>query len=205
MLKWMKSWLSFPNAARPKKIDFLIVGLGNPGRAYEKTRHNAGFEAVKCFAKRHSISLRRRENPPVEVGYGCVDKWQVGAVLPLTYMNSSGEVLKAFKVPTDRLMVVVDEIAFPVGVIKLSEKGSHGGHKGLESIAQHLGTTHFPRLRIGIGHPQGKNLADFVLSPFDPEEENKLPDVFNHVADVLECWMLQGIQQAMTQITKRSQ
>ncbi|MGH2612451.1 MAG: aminoacyl-tRNA hydrolase [Rhabdochlamydiaceae bacterium] len=183
------------------------MGLGNPGRAYEKTRHNVGFRAVRYFAKRHSITLKQVQKISAEVGTGHVGTCVVRVVLPLTYMNSSGEAvrlaMKAFKVPANRIAVVVDDIAFPVGDMRLKEKGSHGGHNGLKSIEEHLRTPDFPRLRIGVGHPLshhpgGMDLADFVLSPFDQEDEKKLPDVFNQVADVLDSWLLQGMQRAMT-------
>jgi PTH1 family peptidyl-tRNA hydrolase len=199
LLKWMKSLLSFQNAATK---EYLIVGLGNPGKAYEKTRHNVGFRAVQYFAKRHSITLRHAQKMSAEVGTGRVGGSSVGVLLPLTYMNSSGEAvlhaMKAFKVPAERIAVVVDDIAFQVGGIRFKEEGSHGGHNGLKSIEEHLGTRDFPRLRIGVGHPQGEDLADYVLSPFDKEDETKLPEVFNRVADVLDSWILQGIQAAMT-------
>lgn len=205
MLKWMKSLLSFQNAATK---DYLIVGLGNPGRAYEKTRHNVGFRAVKHFAKRHSITLKQAKRMSAEVGTGHVETSPVGVLLPLTYMNGSGEAvkhaMKAFKVPSSRIAVVVDDISFPVGQMRLKEDGSHGGHNGLRSIEEHLGTRHFPRLRIGVGHPQGSDLAEYVLSPFDAEDEEKLPEVFNRAADVLDAWILQGIQPAMTLANTKS-
>jgi PTH1 family peptidyl-tRNA hydrolase len=201
LLKWMKSLLSFRNAATK---DYIIVGLGNPGKTYEKTRHNAGFRAVRCFAKRHSITLKHASKIFAEVGTGHVGASIVRVVLPLTYMNKSGEAvamaMKAFKVPADRIAVVVDDIAFPVGDMRLKEKGSHGGHNGLRSIEQCLGNSDFIRLRIGVGHPSlgSGDLAEFVLSSFDKEDEKKLPEVFNHAVDVLDCWIAQGIQAAMT-------
>jgi PTH1 family peptidyl-tRNA hydrolase len=199
LLKWMKSLLSFQNAATK---EYLIVGLGNPGKAYEKTRHNVGFRAVKHFAKRHSITFRQAQKVSAEVGTGRVGDSSVGALLPLTYMNSSGEAvlraMKVFKVPVERIAVVVDDIAFQVGDIRFKKEGSHGGHNGLKNIEEHLGSRDFPRLRIGVGHPQGADLAEYVLSNFDKEDETKLPEVFNHVADVLDSWILQGTQMAMT-------
>lgn len=194
----MKSLLSFQNAARK---EFIIVGLGNPGKEYEKTRHNVGFRAVRAFAKRHSILLKKKERLSAELGKGSIGEFSALTLLPLTYMNRSGfsvlKALKEFNVPMDRLVVVVDDIAFPVGEVRFKEEGSHGGHNGLRSVQEFLGTKKFPRIRIGIGHPQGADLADFVLSTFDCEDEKKLPEVFNQVANVLDCWMRQGAQQAM--------
>src|SRR3569832_732711 len=148
----MKSLLSFQNAATK---DYLIVGLGNPGKAYEKTRHNVVFRAVKQFAKRHGITFKKAEKMSAEVAAGRIGTESVRLVLPLTYMNSSGEAvrhaMKAFKIPAERTVVVVDDIAFPVGEIRFKEEGSHGGHNGLRSIEDHLKTRNFPRLRIGVG------------------------------------------------------
>lgn len=198
MLSWMKSLLSSQNEATK---DFLVIGLGNPGKAYERTRHNVGFHAVKAFAKRHSITLRKAQKVSAEAGKGSVGSTTTYVLLPLTYMNLSGEAvrkaIKTYKTPIDRIVVVVDDIAFPVGTIRFKQEGSSGGHNGLKSIEEHLGTRNFPRLRVGVGHPQGRDMAEFVLSHFDPEDEQKLPEVFNHIADVLDCWILQGVQTAM--------
>ena len=200
MLKWMKSLLSCQNAARPK--DYLIIGLGNPGSGYEKTRHNIGFRAVRQFAKRQGIELRKGARISAEIGHGTLEGKSIGLVLPLTYMNSSGEAVrecvKAFKVPLKQLMVVVDDVAFPVGDLRLKESGSSGGHNGLKSIEEHLGTSEYPRLRLGVGSPGGQNLADYVLGKFEKAEEALLPQVFEKAADVLDCWIREGIQPAMT-------
>ena len=191
MLKWMKSLLSFQNEATK---DFIIVGLGNPGRTYEKTRHNVGFRAVRQFAKRHSITLKGSKRMSAEVGTGLVEARSVVVVLPLTYMNVSGmavkQAMKAFKVPSERVIVVVDDIVFPVGEMRLKAVGSHGGHNGLRSIEEHLGSRNYWRLRIGVGHPQGSDLAEYVLSPFDVEDEKKLPEVLTKAADMLDAWIL---------------
>ena len=196
----MKSLLSSPNEQRAK--DFLIIGLGNPGSGYEKTRHNVGFRAVRYFAKRHDIVFRKGARISAEIGHGTIEGTAVGLVLPLTYMNSSGEAVrecvKAFKVPLKRLMVVVDDVAFPVGDLRLKEGGSSGGHNGLKSVAEHLGTSEYPRLRLGVGSPEGHDLADYVLGKFEKAEEELLAQVFDKAADVLDCWIKEGIQPAMT-------
>ncbi len=207
MLKWMKSLLSSQNEQRPK--DYLIIGLGNPGSGYEKTRHNVGFRAVRQFAKRHGIELRKAARISAEIGHGTIDGVSVGLVLPLTYMNSSGEAVrecvKAFKVPLKQLMVVVDDVAFPVGDLRLKEGGSSGGHNGLKSIEAHLGTTEYPRLRLGVGSPGGQDLADYVLGKFEKAEEALLPQVFDKAADVLDCWIREGIQSAMTKANTKKE
>jgi len=200
LLKWMKSLLSSPNEQRRK--DFLIIGLGNPGSGYRKTRHNVGFRVVEWFAKRHGIELRKATRISAEIGHGALDGVQVGLVLPLTYMNSSGEAVKecvkAFKVPLKQVMIVVDDVAFSVGDLRLKEGGSSGGHNGLKSIEDHLGTSDYPRLRLGVGSPEGQDLADYVLGKFEKAEEELLPQLFDKAADVLECWIREGIQAAMT-------
>lgn len=196
----MKSLLSSQNAQRPK--DYLIIGLGNPGSSYEKTRHNVGFRAVRRFAERHGIALRKATRISAEMGHGTVEGASVGLVLPLTYMNSSGEAVrecvKAYKVPLKQVMVVVDDVAFPVGALRLKEGGSSGGHNGLKSIEDHLGTSEYPRLRLGVGSPEGQNLAEYVLGKFEKADEALLPQVFDKAADVLDCWIREGIQLAMT-------
>jgi PTH1 family peptidyl-tRNA hydrolase len=195
-MKWL---LSFQNAA-PKQ--FLIVGLGNPGSEYEHTRHNVGFNAVRALANKQGISFKKKRALCAELGIGSIGSSKIYLCLPLTYMNRSGETvvegIKHYKVPLEHTVVIVDDIALDVGDIRLKEKGSHGGHNGLKSIEYHLKTERFPRLRIGVGHPQGKNLADYVLSPFEKNDEKKLTQVFNKVAEVLECWVTQGIAAAMT-------
>jgi peptidyl-tRNA hydrolase, PTH1 family len=196
----MKSLLSCQNAQRPK--DYLIIGLGNPGSSYEKTRHNVGFRAVRHFAKKHGIELRKGARFSAEIGHGTVEGASVGLVLPLTYMNSSGESVRtcvqAFKVPLQQVMIVVDDVAFPVGELRLKEGGSSGGHNGLKSIEEHLGTSEYPRLRLGVGSPEGQDLADYVLGKFEPAEEAVLKQVFEKAAEVLDCWIQKGIQPAMT-------
>lgn len=196
MLRWMKSLLSFQNAAAK---EYLIVGLGNPGSSYEKTRHNVGFRAVRYFAKRHEIGLRREDRLLAEVGRGKVAGTKVKVVLPLTYMNSSGEVVRAsVKAPLKQLVVVVDDVALPVGILRFKAEGSSGGHNGLKSIQEHLGTDDYPRLRIGVGNPKKGSMVDYVLGKFEPSEEGLLPQLFEKVADVLDCWIHKGLQPAMT-------
>lgn len=199
MLRWMKSLLSCQNAAAK---NHLIVGLGNPGSSYEKTRHNIGFRAVRYFAKRHEIGLRREDRLLAEVGRGKVSGMKVEVVLPLTYMNNSGEAVKAsvkvFRVLLKQLVVVVDDVALPFGILRLKAEGSSGGHNGLKNVEEHLGTGDYPRLRIGVGNSKKGSMADYVLGKFEPIEENLLPQVFEKAADVLDCWIHEGIQAAMT-------
>ncbi|MGR3973099.1 MAG: aminoacyl-tRNA hydrolase [Candidatus Rhabdochlamydia sp.] len=187
----------------------LIVGLGNPGSFYEKTRHNIGFRAVRAFAKRYAMTFHPAQGALSLAAERVIKEHEVHLMLPQSYMNQSGRAVllkqKSLKLTPEQLLVIVDDIALDVGDVKFKPQGSCGGHNGLKSIEYHLGTHHFPRLRIGVGHPQGKDLADFVLSHFDEKDEENMPQVFNHVADLIEQWIFQGIQHAMGKAnTKKS-
>jgi PTH1 family peptidyl-tRNA hydrolase len=156
----------------------LVVGLGNPGPKYENTRHNVGFRVIDALADRlHVSSFSRAHN--ALVGWGQYKNRKVGLAKPLTFMNRSGQSVAPLcddnnLAPSD-LIVVVDDLNLPVGRIRLRPGGSSGGHNGLEDIANHLGTTDFPRLRIGIGNDfRPGEQSDYVLSPFTPSQQ---PDV----------------------------
>jgi PTH1 family peptidyl-tRNA hydrolase len=200
----MKSLWSFQNAALN---DYLIIGLGNPGCSYEKTRHNVGFRAVRHFAERHRMGMRREERMMAEIGRGKIGDAKVGLILPLTYMNSSGEAVRAsmkvFKVPLSQLVVVVDDVALPLGTLRLRAEGSHGGHNGLKSVESHVESDKYPRLRMGVGSSTKSSLADYVLGKFEPAEESLLPEIFERTADVLDCWLKEGIQAAMTKANRK--
>ena len=203
MLKWMKSLWSSQNGP----LDgFLITGLGNPGSAYAATRHNIGHEAVRHFAKRHGLKFSKVSKVSGELAQGQVQGTKVVLLLPLTYMNSSGESVRRcfnyFKPQLEKTLVVSDDVALPFGALRLREGGSAGGHNGLKSVEQHLGTQEYPRLRIGVGRPEGEVLADYVLGQFAPEEKRGLPEVLEKAASVLEVWMAQGIKAAMNSVNK---
>lgn len=152
----------------------LIVGLGNPGEKYQTTRHNAGFWFVDAVAKRENVKFARQARVKGDVARFTFQGKKVWLFKPLTYMNESGVPLRIFtdfyKVPMRQVLVVHDEIDIPTGVARLKWAGGHGGHNGLRSIFSHLGTD-FWRLRIGVGHPGGKeNVTSYVLSTPDNEE-----------------------------------
>ena len=182
----------------------LIVGLGNPGAAYARTRHNAGFRLVGKLAERwrtdwsavkrfHSRLARiEREGRPVLL---CE---------PQTFMNSSGEAVGAlvdfYQVPLRNLLAVVDDADLPLGELRLRMRGSSGGHHGLESIEQRLGTREFARLRLGIGRRGSeREITDHVLGRFDSTEAALVDKVLTVACDQVECWLDAGIQKAMTQ------
>ena len=153
---------------------FIIAGLGNPGKDYKNTRHNIGFDVIDVIAQKHNISVIEKKHKAI-IGKGVIDGYKVILVKPQTYMNLSGESLREiidyYKVdPTEELIVISDDISLNPGNIRIRKKGSAGGHNGLKSIIQHLGTQKFARVRVGVGaKPKGWDLADHVLSRFSKE------------------------------------
>ncbi|HEX7469581.1 MAG TPA: aminoacyl-tRNA hydrolase [Verrucomicrobiae bacterium] len=182
----------------------LIVGLGNPGAEYAKTRHNAGFLAVERLAECWRASWKLEKKFNARVAKMDLDGTRVLLCQPQTFMNLSGEAVGALMnfyrvVPAD-LLVVVDDADLPVGEIRLRPGGSSGGHHGLESVEQHLGTREFARLRIGIGRKDGaREITDYVLSRFDKAETALMEKVLTAAGDQAECWLRAGIQKAMNQ------
>jgi peptidyl-tRNA hydrolase, PTH1 family len=173
--------------------DLLIVGLGNPGRAYEKTRHNLGFLCTEKFAEKHGFPFRKSDQFSGKIAVGQFSDKKVYLLLPLTYMNCSGEVVqsvaKYFRVAPHHILVVCDDINLPFGSLRMRSEGSAGGHNGLKSIEAHLGTRGYPRLRVGVGDRVQGELADYVLSPFTKEEMEELPKIIeNSIADI-EQWV----------------
>lgn len=182
----------------------LIVGLGNPGAEYAKTRHNAGFLLVEKLATQWKKDWANERKFVARIAKA---EWNGKRVLlcqPQTFMNLSGEtvsVLKNFyQLPLKQLLVVVDDADLPFGEIRLRASGSSGGHHGLESIEQHLGSREFARLRIGIGRKDGvREITNFVLGRFDPNENVVLEKVLGRASDQIECWLDGGIEKAMSQ------
>nr|WP_142950257.1 aminoacyl-tRNA hydrolase [Bacillus thuringiensis] len=179
----------------------LIVGLGNPGREYELTRHNIGFMAIDELAKRWNISLNEQKFKGV-FGAGFVNGEKVILLKPLTYMNLSGESIRSlmdyYKIDVEDFVVMYDDLDIPVGKLRLRMKGSAGGHNGVKSTISHLGTQEFQRIRMGIDRPKnGMKVVDYVLGRFTSEE---IPDV-NHsiekAADACEEWLNKPFLQIM--------
>nr|WP_141436463.1 aminoacyl-tRNA hydrolase [Bacillus cereus] len=179
----------------------LIVGLGNPGREYELTRHNIGFMAIDELAKRWNISLNEQKFKGV-FGAGFVNGEKVILLKPLTYMNLSGESIRPlmdyYKIDVEDFVVLYDDLDIPVGKLRLRMKGSAGGHNGVKSTISHLGTQEFQRIRMGIDRPKnGMKVVDYVLGRFTSEE---IPDV-NHsiekAADACEEWLNKPFLQIM--------
>ena len=185
----------------------LVVGLGNPGPKYEGTRHNVGFEAVGILARRHGLQW---ELAPRGIE-AFVAKWRPGDAIfvkPLTYMNLSGAaivgLLQFYKIELADLFVIFDEAQLDTGRVKIRPGGSAGGHNGLKSVIASLGTTEFPRLRIGVGRgDKRRDLADHVLARFDPEERSTIDEAIVRAADAAELFIAEGSSAAMNRYNRR--
>lgn len=181
----------------------LVVGLGNPGREYVRTRHNAGFMVLDRLAERWRVGLTPKKKFRARVGLLERDERRVLLAEPDTFMNASGEAVKAlatfYRLLPERMLVVVDDADLGLGELRLRPRGSSGGHHGLESIEQHLGTREFPRLRMGIGREQSgaREITGYVLSQFSSAEADMLENVLTRACDQIECWQRDGIMQAM--------
>jgi peptidyl-tRNA hydrolase, PTH1 family len=178
----------------------LVVGLGNPGAEYGGTRHNVGFAVVECLARRHGIAVRRRALRSV-MGDGMIGAQRVILARPMTYMNLSGEavgaIVRMYRLPSQHVIVVVDDIALPVGKLRLRLKGSPGGHNGLESVERHLGTQDYPRIRIGVGAARPGDMVGHVLSRFRPDERAVIEEAVERAADAIELALADGFERAM--------
>ncbi len=181
--------------------NWLIVGLGNPGGQYEKTRHNLGFMVVDELADRFGVPVKRDECRSL-VGRAAINGETVELVKPQTFMNLSGEAVQCLASKTGRdlkkLIVIVDDLALPVGRIRLRPGGSHGGHNGLRSIIERTGTSEFIRLRIGImpDHPVS-NTRDFVLQNFGRGDADTVAEILKRSADAVTDVIRDGLQKAM--------
>jgi len=177
----------------------VVIGLGNPGRKYAGTRHNFGFLVVEELARRTAAptSKQRMKAEVTETRFGGN---RLVLAMPQTYMNESGtatrEIMRWYKTPPEDVLIVVDDLDLPFGQIRLRPRGSAGGHNGLKSIFQQVGTQEIPRLRVGIGRGGGHTIGH-VLSRFSPEEQAVLPTVIDRAADGVELWLEKGIIEAM--------
>jgi PTH1 family peptidyl-tRNA hydrolase len=182
----------------------LIVGLGNPGAEYARTRHNAGFLVAERLAERCRADWTYEKRLNARLARAERNSRRVLLCEPQTYMNSSGEavgaVLAFYRVPLTGLLVVVDDADLPLGEIRLRPGGSSGGHHGLESIEQHLGTRDYARLRIGIGRQTGaREITGYVLGRFSSTEAALADRVLTVASDQAETWLEAGMQKAMSQ------
>lgn len=182
----------------------LIVGLGNPGMEYAATRHNVGFDMLTYLGDRYDIALRSKEGRAV-VGKGFIEGQKVILAQPQTYMNLSGESVRAlmdfYKLEEEDLIVICDDINLSVGQVRIRPQGSAGGHNGIKSIIQHIGTQDFTRIRIGVGgKPEGGDLVKHVLGRFSREEDGMLRDVFALAEEGLREILTRDVASAMNRV-----
>jgi PTH1 family peptidyl-tRNA hydrolase len=184
---------------------YLVAGLGNPGSEYARTRHNAGFMVVERFGEKFSAEWKDQSRYHSRAARIEVGGRKVILCEPQTYMNASGEAIAPligfYKIPPERVLVVVDDADLPLGQVRMRPEGSSGGHHGLESIEEHLGTRGFARLRVGIGRTERglREITGHVLGRFSPDEKDVLEKVLERCASQIECYLTDGIQKAMSQ------
>ena len=187
---------------------YVIAGLGNPGRKYEKTRHNVGFEVIDRLAEKYGISVNEKMFQGL-VGRGVIEGEKVLLVKPQTFMNLSGEciqpILGYYKVDPEDFVVVYDDISLEPGNIRVRGKGSAGGHNGIKNIILRLGTQDFPRVRIGTGEkPEKMDLADYVLGHFTPEEQKLMDEAYEAGAEAAVTLILEGTEKAMNRFNGKA-
>jgi len=188
----------------------LIVGLGNPGRQYETTRHNVGFMVVERFCNKHHTDQTFDRALNARCATFLEGEESVQLVEPQTMMNDSGGTVKAlhqrWSRPPQDLLIVCDDVNLPLGTLRLRDAGSDGGHHGLASCLQALGTEEVPRLRIGVGvEPLPRDLTEFVLAAFRPEERPGLDQALDRAVEACEWWVRDGIQAAMNHANPKPQ
>ena len=183
-------------------VDWLLVGLGNPGDQYENTRHNVGFMVVDELAERARIPVQKLKYKAL-TNTATIGGQKVLLMKPITYMNLSGEAVRQavdfYKIPPERVLVLSDDTALAAGRLRIRKGGSAGGHNGLKNIILHLGTDQFPRLRLGVGekpHPD-YDLADWVLGKFQGEDKKTMDAAVKRAADAVECILSQGLDKGM--------
>ncbi len=203
MMDRLRRWLAGEekNDVADEQERFLIVGLGNPGREHRDNRHNIGFMAVDRLAERYGISMGKVQNKAI-TGNGRIGAQSVILVKPQTYMNRSGDAVgplaRFYKVPPANVLVVYDELDLPFGSVRLREKGGSGGHNGMKSLINHLGSD-FPRLRLGIGRPPGRMPPSaWVLQDFGKDESETANAMLDTAVAAVETFLSDGINLAMT-------
>jgi PTH1 family peptidyl-tRNA hydrolase len=193
-------WLIRHKAPQVPQHIKLIVGLGNPGTRYARSRHNVGFMIADRFARAHALTFaRKRFN--AQIAEGDIAGKRVMIAKPQTFMNLSGEavgkVFAFYKIAPHDLLVIYDDLDLPLGKMRLRPKGSAGGHHGMESIIARIGTSDFPRLRIGIGRPSPDADVDHVLGSFDADERAVMDETLAHAVEAIGVWVVEGIESAM--------
>ncbi len=180
----------FRKKQKEEKVMYIIAGLGNPTKKYEKTRHNVGFEVIDRLAEKYNINVTDNRHKAL-CGTGIIEGQKVLLVKPQTFMNLSGEsigaILNFYKIePETNLIVVYDDISLEPGKLRIRKKGSAGGHNGMKSIISHTGTQEFQRIKVGVGEkPKNWDLADYVLGRFSKQEREQVEEAFEKAADAV--------------------
>lgn len=189
---------------------FVIVGLGNPGKKYDNTRHNAGFISIDALAEKYGISMSEKKHKAL-CGTGVIEGNKVLLVKPQTFMNLSGECVRAvmdfYKIdPEEDMLVIYDDISLAPGNIRIRKKGSAGGHNGIKSIIAHAGTQNFMRIKVGVGEkPSGWDLADYVLGHFSEEDNTKLKEIMPDVIQAATLMVQGDVDKAMNDFNAKKQ
>ncbi|MGL5434945.1 MAG: aminoacyl-tRNA hydrolase [Lachnospiraceae bacterium] len=186
---------------------FMIAGLGNPSKEYDRTRHNVGFSVIDRLADKYGIAVSEKKHRAL-CGKGMIEGEKVILVKPQTYMNLSGEsirsVLDFYKMDADQIIVIYDDISLTPGQLRIRQKGSAGGHNGIKNIISHLGTQEFPRIKVGIGEkPANMGLAAYVLSRFSQGEQKLMDEAFRDAAAAAVMMMTDGSDRAMNVFNQR--
>lgn len=189
------------NNYRKDKMMYLIAGLGNPTREYDKTRHNVGFSVIDVLADKYNIDVSDRKHKAL-CGRGVIEGEKVLLLKPQTFMNLSGESIREavdyYKIDPEEIIVIYDDISLEPGQLRIRLKGSAGGHNGIKNIIAHLGTQEFPRIKVGVGaKPPKMDLADYVLSRFGAEEQKVMDEAFQEAAEAAVMMMTTGAERAM--------
>ena len=181
---------------------YLIVGLGNPGPKYAHTRHNAGFDVMERLEEKLNVRTRKKVFFPGELAETEDGGKRIILCRPTTFMNRSGEcvrqLLRKYACPTEKMIVIYDDIDLPPGRVRIRKNGGPGTHNGMRSIAECLGNTDFPRIRVGTGdRPAGQELTDWVLGRCSPDEQKQMDEAFSRAAESALQWVREGIDAAM--------
>lgn len=202
MLSLLQPLRSQKEKQQANSPSLVIVGLGNPGPEYAGTRHNAGFWCIDALAKKHGITLERRNRSAI-VGEGEIEDLRVILVKPRTFVNRSGAAINyltaRYAAPIDKLLIVCDDINLPPGKLRMRRKGSAGGHNGIKSVIEAAGSQGFPRLRIGVGRPpEGTGQIEHVIGPMDSQDREIVDEAVGRAAEAIECLLTEGIDEAMS-------
>ncbi len=186
---------------------FVIAGLGNPGPKYEETKHNVGFHVVDRLAEKYTIKIDKFKHKAL-VGDGVIAGRKVLLVKPQTFMNLSGEsireIVNFYKIPQEQFVVIYDDTSLPAGVVRIREKGSHGGHNGIKNIIAQMGTDVFCRIKVGIGEkPNGWDLADYVLAKFQKDDLPMIAQGLDKSVKAVELILSHGVMDAMNHINQK--